>query len=468
MKRKIISKVLVVIAVYSLFMLVFDVLQNPSVYNNTLGKISSNYQRNGDLKHYSIDKVNKPFIDIAENNAYNWDAVYYMSIRDKLYGEVDPHYADRYAFYPFFPMVWMVSGIRSHHIIFLNFLFYGIAVILLSQIFMKDKRNDIFFFILALLIPSVAVFYLPYAESLFVLTFAVGLFALVKKKYWLYFLAMICFSMTRPAVVILVFAFLGTDIMYLLRHRNIKHFFKQSTLTIAPVIMGWGIVTVIQYMYSGSWTSYFDTWILWPTESGLFNKITDWSTEGFGMNSFSIFFLTLPAVIYSIVWGIRSLLKSGKRETVSLFSGNETYIKEYMFNLSLLFIVGVLGYFICTSGNVINGFFRYTMAIPFFYIVLFQLPEKLEKVGVIYKLIALALSASALAWFMLNVHYAGNIFRFEYVGLYLFIFITPFIVFEKYLSDRAKMIVLLVYILPAIVWQTYLFNMYLSDAWIFT
>jgi hypothetical protein len=468
MLKKLLLKTTIVLAVFALFSVVFDLLQQPIVYNSTLGRISDNYERVGNIQRYTINKVNKPFNDVTESNAYNWDAAHYLKIRDSLYNGIDPHYADRYAFYPFFPMIWKISGIRSHHISFVNYLLFGLSLIILSQLFMKDKPTDMFFFILALLIPSAIVFYLPYAESLFVLTLAIAMYGLFKRKYWIYFIAMLCFSMTRPAVVILIFAFIGTDVIYFFKHRSFKHFVKQSVVTIAPVIIGCFVVTAIQYYYSDSWTAYFDTSEFWTKESGFFNKITDWSTEGFGMTSFSIFFLALPALIYSIVLAVSAMVKKNDKNTVSLFAGDESYIKEYIFNVSMLFITGVLLYFAITSGNVLNGFFRYTMAIPFFYIVFFQLPEKLENIKLGYKIVGSMLSLILLFWFLTEVHYTGNLLRFEYTGLYLFVFIASVVIFEKYLPRKVKYAALLLYIIPAIVWHTYLFNMYLSNAWIFT
>ena len=281
--KRILLKTAIVAAVYALFSMVFALLQNPSVYSNTLGRISTNYERvTNKAKRYTINKVNKPLVAVTENNAYNWDAGYYMAIRDYSYSDVDSHFMDRYAFYPFFPIVWKLSCIRSHHIILLNFLFFGLALILLSELLMKGKKYEILYFILALLIPPVVVFYLPYAESLFVLTLIVAMVGMYRKKYWFYFVPMVCFSMTRPAVVILMFAFLGTELVYFFRHRNYKHWLRQSALVTAPVLTGWLIVTIMQYLYSGSWTVYFDTWDIWSNESGIFNKITDWSIEAFG------------------------------------------------------------------------------------------------------------------------------------------------------------------------------------------
>jgi hypothetical protein len=468
MLLKILLKFSIVIAVYILFSAVFSLLQNRTIYDNTLGMVSTNYERSGTAKRYIIYKVSDPYNCVTETNAYNWDATYYLTIRNKLYADIDPHYIDRYAFYPFFPIIWKISGIRSQHIILVNYLFFGLGIILLSQLFMKNKPRDIFFFILALLIPSAIVFYLPYAESLFVLTFAIALWGLFRQKYWLYFIGMICFSMTRPAVIVLMVAFIGTDLIYLFRHRNFKHFIKQSGLTIAPVILGCLAVIVMQYCYSGSWTAYFDTADLWPKESGFLNKISDWSTEGFGMNSFSVIFLALPAFIYSLILGVSALIKKPMKNTVSLFAGNEVYIKEYMFNVSMMFMAGILGYFFLTSGNVLNGFFRYTMAVPFFYIILFLLPEKLRTVALRYKIGVMIFTTALLFSLLLNIHYTGDIWRFEYLGLYMLVLTVPLVLFEQYFSEKAKNWVILLYVIPAVVWHTYLFNMYLSNVWIFT
>lgn len=459
-----------VLAVPVLFFTFFKLLQNPAIYNRTLGKISANYQRTGPEKQYSISKVTIPFIDITEQNAYNWDAAYYLAMRDKMYSGVNLQYADRYAYFPFFPLIWKLSFIRSWHIIFLNYLFFGIALILLSRMLMANKSYAMLFFALALLMPSAIIFYLPYAESLFILTFAVAITGIYKKQYWLYFLAMLCFTLTRPAVLILIFSLLGTDIIFLLKYRNIKHSIRQSILTLSPVITGWLMITILQYYYSGSWTTYFDANDLWPTESGFLSDIKDWSGEGFGMDVFAIFFLAIPALFYSVTAGVTSLLRKNNdaRKTISLFEGNASYIKDYLFNLSVIFTAGILMYYLTLRSNALNDFNRYTMSVPFFYIILFLLPEKLEKIRVQYKLGAIVLAAVALILFMLNITYTGKLWKFEYSGLYLFLFITPLVVFEKNFSATVKLAWLFLLIIPAIIWQAYLFNMYLSNAWIFT
>jgi hypothetical protein len=463
-------KFFIVFAVFALFSAVFKMMQKPGIYYRTLGKISTNYRCTGPVKQPVISNATIPYITITEQNAYNWDAYYFKDIRDKMYTGVNMSVPDRLAFYPFFPLIWKLLFIPSYHIIFLNFLFFGIALILLSQLLMAGKKYNMFFFILAFLLPSVIVFYLPYAESVFMLTLAVALTGLHKKKYRLYFIAMVCFSATRPATLFLMLAFLGTELVYLMRHRNIRHFLNHCGLAIAPVILGWLLVTLMQYFYTGSWTAYFDGDDLWPEETGFFNDIRDWSYHGFGMTVFAIFFVALPTLIYSIAWGIASLFGKGpgKRKTVSLFDGDLSGIKEYMFNLSAVFTAGTVIYYILTRSNALHGFYRYTMAVPFFYILFFLLPERLERYSARLKLVGLLLAFGLLVVFMLNIEYAGKLWRFEYAGLYLSLLIIPLILFEKKLSVQVKTIWVLLLIIPAIIWHTYLFNMYLSSAWIFT
>src|SRR4029077_3976449 len=115
------------IAVNFSFAAAFKLMQQPEVYNNTLGKVSTNYERTGNTKRYHIDKVGKPFIELTESNAYNWDATYYKKIRDSLYAGTNMQYADRYAFYPLFPIVWKISGIRSVAIIVFNYLLFALS-----------------------------------------------------------------------------------------------------------------------------------------------------------------------------------------------------------------------------------------------------------------------------------------------------------------------------------------------------
>ena len=457
------------VGAFLLSFFVFRLLQNKTIYTATLGKVSQNYEHVGDDKNFQIKEVAKPYERITSANMYRWDAKLYKCVSDSMYVNSEFYFKERLAFYPLFPIVWKISKIDSPLIFIVSYAIFALSLILLLNLLVKDSKDTVFIYLVGLIIPSAMVYYLPYAEPLFLLTLVVSILGLFKQKYWLFFLGAFAFSMTRPAAQIYLAAILAADIRYLCMHKKIGYFLKEISLKILPFVLGIGAVTYIQYCYSGSWTAYFDSLTFWPTESGFFNTIKDWSIEGFGMTVFAIFFLAIPALLYSLVWGIKTFKKQEENITPpSLFSGNAAWVKEYIFNTSVLFIAGNLLYTFLTSGNILNGFYRYTMAVPFFYILLFMGYEKIKNIPLKYKMLAFGFCLALMIAFLSNVVYGDNRFRFVYLGLYLSILLWLFILVEPYLTYFNKWLLILVLLLPCIVWHTYLFNMYLSDGWLFT
>jgi len=452
--------------VFSISVFIYFSLQHPVIYTTSLGRISSNYCNNKG----EIVQVKKPYEKIEYSNMYRWDAQLYKTIGDDGYARENVQINERFAFYPLFPFLWKISGIDSPLIFILNYFLFVIALILLSEaVKEKNTPDNLFTFLLAILLPPVVICYLPYAESLFILSLVIAICGLVSRKYWLFFAGALAFSMTRPAVVIFIFALVLTDLRYFLIHRKFYFFLREVILKILPFIAGFILVTLIQYGYSSSWTAYFEALTFWPSESGLFNKITDWSIEGFGMTVFAIFFLATPCLIYSVVWGSKVFRKDQENiKVISLFSGDRMWIKQYLFDVSVLFTVGNLAYTFLTSGNVLNGFYRYTMSVPTFYIILFLLPERIGTKTLLQKSVAVILCLAAAIIFLAKVAYGDDRFRFQYMGMYLSIIIFLFIVFEHYMSFPVKVVLLILLLLSCLTWHSYLFNMYISDAWLFT
>jgi hypothetical protein len=468
MRKLVLIQLLIAVAVLLSFLSCFKLLQKPSIYYSSLAKISHNYEREGTVKRYKITAVKKPYVEITENNLSHWDASLYKSIRDSTYSSSDTHSKERLAFYPLFPFMWRLLQMNSTIMVFFNYALIVVALILLFNLLEANPLNNLSMFGAALLLPSAATFFLPYAESLFVFTMAIAVLGLFRQKYWLYFIGMLGMSMTRPAVLIFMVALLLTDINYLIRHRNEKFFWKELMLKMLPLITGFLSVVLIQYYYSGSWLAYWNSLDYWPKERGFFNTIKDWSIEGFGMNVFTIIFLAIPALIYSMIWGIKSFSLSNIQTPPSLFSGDRNWIKEYLFNSSMLFIAGNFFYLVLTSGNVINGFYRYVMCTPCFYILLFMLPDRLSKISLSNKAFFILFCLFALYFFLDNVIYGDGRFRFMYLGMYLSVLFAFYLLYSQHLSKIIRIGLLLIIALPSILWHTYLFNMFLSNGWIFT
>jgi len=469
MKNEVLNKIFISIGILTFSLLVFSLLQNERLYKNTLGKISTNYVHTETKEGSLIIKTDQPFEAISKNNIYKWDAKLYKCISDSAYTNTDFYFKERLAFYPLFSLVWRATTIDSPMIFIFNYFLFTFSLIWILQLFKRNNTSTRFIFLIALLLPPSMVYYLPYAESLFVFTLVLAIAGLIQKKYWLFFIGALAFSMTRPAAQIFILALIAADMRYFIHHKKIRFFLKEISLKVLPFVLGIFLVTWIQYLYSGSWTAYFDSLTFWPVESGFTSKVLDWSVEGFGMTVFCIFFIAIPCLIYSIIWGVTSLKQQDADwAPVSLFAGNARWIEEYMFNVSVLFIAGNLCYTFLTSGNILNGFYRYTVCVPFFYIVLFLLPEKIKDVKLSFKLGVVGLSIAGMSIFFMNVVYGGNRFRFEYLGLYIMFFLLLLFIVEPYLSGNKKWLILAALLIPAIVWHAYLFNMYLSDGWIFT
>ncbi len=67
-----------------LFFSTFHLLQQDKVYHATLGLISDNYERVGEWDNYEIVRVEKPYVELKNDNFENWDAVIYKCIKERM------------------------------------------------------------------------------------------------------------------------------------------------------------------------------------------------------------------------------------------------------------------------------------------------------------------------------------------------------------------------------------------------
>ncbi|HXC03413.1 MAG TPA: hypothetical protein VNZ86_01600, partial [Bacteroidia bacterium] len=417
LKHSLFLKLMVALGLILLSVMLYLAFQEPDVYSRTLGRITHTYQHAGTGRNVKIVEVNEAFADWKNESVYHWDAALYEKIRVQGYKTGAAGAKEKLAFYPLFPWVWNITRLGPHGIIILNALLFVSGILMLLYTLQPAPENRFFYFLLALLVPTAVEFYLPYAEALFLFTLAIAVWGILKSNYKVFAAGAFFFCMTRPSALIFMMALLATDGIFLFRHRNWRHFMREFGLKIAPCIAGFLVVTGIQYSFTGSWDSYFDSLDLWPSESGLFNTIRDWSREGFGMSVFSIFFVCIPALVYILIWALQCLFGKQKQEALSFLGADPVFKRDYLWYVSLVFISGNLIYTILVSGNCINGFSRYTLAVPFFYIVLFQLPERLRKLSVLQRMLVWTGSCAGLILFLTQVFYGGSRFTFAFLGM---------------------------------------------------
>src|ERR1017187_3452804 len=122
MLKQTVLKCGIAIALACLFLLIFSLLQDPKIYNSTLGKISDNYTHLGNDKKFQIVPEKKPFEKITAVNCYRWDAILFKDVKDHWYSGTDKQFKERLDYYPLYPLVWKLTSLDSPFIFLFSYL----------------------------------------------------------------------------------------------------------------------------------------------------------------------------------------------------------------------------------------------------------------------------------------------------------------------------------------------------------
>jgi hypothetical protein len=471
MKREGLIKVSIVIAVFLLGTVVFKLLQNDYIFSHTLGRIAITYYNTTSVSNVSeaeIVKTKKPFTSLDESNFIHWDVYFFKYMSQHTYGKDDTWPGlGTYAFSPLFPFIWRVSHLPAKYIAIVNYLMFGLSLIILSSLLLSPgdfKTADrICLFALALTMPFVFSFYLPYCESTYFFTMSVAIFGLFKNKYWLFFLGMVMFTLSRPSFLIFGPAFICTDIYFLILNKKLKPFLKEAGLKILPILIGILITFFIQYENSGKFFKMFQVHSqFWGHSLKLPKTITDWSTEGYGMNIFAVCGVVSPSFLLILIYLLKNF-KSTKLLPVSLFS-SETR-KEYLFVLSVIYFTGCFLFVGLSQGGNLSGLHRYVLASPFFYIFFFILILKIRSYD--YRYVLGVLVPMVILGYLLLIHgpYQHQI-TFLDSGFFLLVITLMYVLFFNSMKISVRYLFLMLIIFCNTIWLCYLYNHFLNNAFI--
>lgn len=465
MKKQILIYLSISILNLGLFLGVFTLLQNEKVYEKTLGRVSYNYERVGKWNSFKINNVKKPYTDITNHNLLWWDAPIYQCISERMYTKEEACYGKvRAAFFPLFPIIWKVTDSSAISISIINYFLFSAGLALLCLYF---YNNSLFesssVFALMLTFPTTIIFFIPYTEALFFFCMALTAIGLLKSNYPLYFIGALLTAMVRPAAVFILLAILTAELFIGLRHKNAKLYIKDSFLSGLPFGIGYSIAILIQFWTSGSWSALRDSHAYWSGGIQKIESIVDWSIEGFGMNVFSIIVVSIPAFVFCLYVALSLFAKSSV--FLNTLKDNKT---NYIFLVSMLYIAGILCFTLLTSGGNLHSYFRFTLSTPLFYLGALILLGFISKTRTRYHLLIFCTACVLLFLFMNNVPYGGSRITFSYVGMYLLILTTGFLLIRKYLNNAVQIAFTGGIIIANTIWTTYLLNAYLSNGWLFT
>ncbi len=449
------------------FLGIFYLLQNEWVYQNTLGKISSNYVRvkvDGDTQ---IQQIKKPYVDISTNKLQNWDADIYHCIKENMYSTEEGCYIKvKGAFFPLFPLIWKVSTLNSIGVSLLNYFLFVLSLSILVQLLCKGSSNEkLLIYSLLLVLPSTVIYYIPYTEALFLLTMTLAFTGYKKQKYWLFFLAAFAMSMLRPATLFILLSIICVEILFLISHRKPSLFLRNFLKNGLPFVLGYFVAILIQYASSGSLNTMSDAQKYWNGSIGLFTQITDWSAEGFGLNTFSVFFIAIPA-LYFVVHSI--IKKKSFKENYSKSNPEIEIAGSYFFLISVFYLAGIFVFILLSSGGNLHSFFRFTMTSPAFYIAALYILTHWTRERKSNRFALFMIPLSLLTIFLTQTEFGPGRFEFPFYGMYLSILAFLFILIQPYVKKPAQWLIAVPLIVLCIIWNTYLFNIFLCEGWIFT
>lgn len=445
-------------AILICFWLVFLILQNPTVYNNTLGLVANNWHNeNGErtLTH-------TPYEKLTNNNYIQWDGNHYYEIRNHGY-DIEKAGGDYiYAFFPLFPFIWKISFLPPVGVLFLNYLFFSISILILLKLFSENK-NYMQNLIISLCMPSLIIYFIPYTEATFMFMASIGIYGFVKNKYWLFFMGFCLVALTRPSFSILLVSIVCTDFFYYFRHKQISTLLRNTTLRILPLIVGTIIMSLIQlFQNSGSLFKFIESQKYWTRIFAIPHKLNDWSHESFAIDIGVIFILFVSLITLLVILFNKQLTQ--KEETIAILEYKNP--RSYLSLLSIIYVIGNVLFILFFQGGNLHSLFRYCLCSPFFFLLLYTSFNYINHVQLNFRFFVIS-TLSLVSLFVLGLAEYSPYWNFSDLGIFIFIGATCFWIFQDLQSNIFYKIGVVLLLLINIVWTTYLFNTYIIDGWLY-
>lgn len=435
-----------IVLYFALVFVLHILMQNNSIHT-PFRKILPTYEVSFDENwSKSVEKSNKPFEKITSEKMTVWDGSHYDWIKNTNYSRIKD-----FAYYPLFPYFWKATHLSTLGISLLNIFLFAIGMFVMFKIFL-DKLTLKHLLIL-LCVPYLVIFMMPYSESLYFLFIALGLYGMIKEKYWLYFLGFLFASMTKSSSLLFLILFFCLEVLNALNHRNITLFFKRFLKAVFPVILGMFLVMMFQYILGAP--SFFQSIIsqkYWGKTLSLPKlPFSFWSNES---RSITVPFLCLYFVPMLVVIG-REFVLSLKNRTKQ-----EIDKWKYVRLVCIVFLIGNVFTALFTQHGGLYSLARYLLATPFFVFLLFDTLNRDRKIvfQMIYLLIGL------IAVFICKDYFS----KVDFFGTYLVLITSVIVFFYRKFKTKILYPLLLIIILLNVFWNSYMFNCFLLDSWIFT
>ncbi len=431
-------------------------LQDDKVYNAVSDVVETYAVEHYDGGSWHAYHVQKPFAQITNERLIVFDASHYNSIKEYFYQSPFAPKNCEYAFFPLFPLLWRATGLTPIGICLLNIALFLLGSVVLLLVF-RDKLAPWMVLLIACM-PYLVIFAIPYSEALFFITAAIGLYGLVNRRYWLFFIGFMLAAMTRSASNILLVAWLITDLLLSLRQQESwKQYLKNVALHLAPVITGVALVVIIQRLCGAPhWFQFISSQELWGKSISLPRwPFTDWSEEGKSVTWALIYTLFIPA----LAWLATKLHTSLRHQNTDGATSDSREWQEARL-LCILFFVGNIVLALFTQNGCMYSQARLLTCTPFFLFLVLDLARR--PVPKVWRwLVAACLIATAIYCIRMLV-------KADTIGCTITLLLITLVFFHHWMPSWLRSTLLGITVTLNIYWTAYLFNCFLNCGWVFT
>lgn len=446
--------------------LCYATLQNEKAYSLVSGSVKTYDVSINDDGSKEVYFTKRPFNKVDNQSLLHWDAFMYDGLAEYLY---DPSvlWVGYFAFFPLFPLLWRATQLSPIGISLLNFVLFGFGLLLLLKAFQQKyhmtTRRLIITCMLLLCMPYMVIFLIPYSEALFFVCIALGLYGLLKERYWLYFIGFTLGCMTRAASNILLVAWVIADILAALYTRqSIKLFIRNLALHLAPVVVGVVAVMLFQHFRGAEhWFEFVLAQQYWGKELSLPTwPLTDWSSESQCVTQPLLYILFMPALAWlaaTLIKGIRLRIKKADDPLGIL---EEPTPWSLVRTLSVLFLVGNIVLALFTQKGCMYSQARLLTCTPFFFFLMIDIYHH-PRVGLWRWVMAAFVVLAAIMCREMLFHLAT-------IGCALTVLLTLLVFFGRIMNRHLRHVLLCLTLALNIFWTAYLLNCFLSGGWIFT
>ena len=440
-----------IIVFFVLSALLFFAGQNETIWQHTLGKFTGNYVHR-DGQRLMEDTA---FRNVTAYGMRSWDGQHYLFIRDNGYNLEKAGGDYICAFFPGFPVVLRYIPFPDIWIPLLNIVLFLAGLILLCR--SLNPGFNLYWFMVGM--PGLVVFALPYTESLFFFAVSLGIFGLLNKRKWLLWIGFILAACTRPSITILLLAAIGSAMVLALRYRQIKRplFLLLNVLT--PLLLGTLIAMLYQFSTgAGGLLAFFDAQSNWNHSFRIPEVVADWSHEGFGMNIATIILWAFPLLLLALPFIVL------RQDDIV---GVNNLEHKWLELCAVAYMLGATLFIVFFQGGSLNGAFRYALCTPMFPVAAIVLRRSVVAFPKYLSVVVLASAVIALLFAVDRLPYSGE-WTFQDLGAILCAGNFGMVFLADNRKRRMKMMVQYFLLGMNAVWTAYLFNVFLSDGWIFT